>query len=144
MHSQAFSELALILNCAFRALGFHAPIVTNFEKITNYPVILGCNLIPSADFYRLPEISIMYNLEQILLGSPWITENYLNLLRSYEVWDYSKKNISELNKLGVANVKYCRIGYVPELTRINPASFDIDFLWYGSLNERRAQAIQHF
>ena len=34
VHSQAFSELALILNCAFRALGFHAPIVTNMVWIT--------------------------------------------------------------------------------------------------------------
>ena len=142
VHSQAFSELALSLNCAFRASGFQVPIVTNFEKITNHPIILGCNLIPSAGLFGLPETSIMYNLEQILIGSPWITENYLNLLRSYEVWDYSKKNINELNKLGIANVKYCRIGYVPELTRIKPEPCDIDILWYGSLNERRAHILR--
>jgi len=141
-HSQAFNEVALSLNCAFRTLGFHAPIVHNFEKITSYPIILGCNLMPSADFFRLPKTSIIYNLEQILIGSPWITENYLILLRSYEVWDYSKRNISELIKLGISNVKYCRIGYVPELTRIKPAQSDIDFLWYGSLNDRRAQILQ--
>ena len=142
VHSQAFDEVALCLSCAFRALGFHAPIVHNFEKITNYPIILGCNLIPSTDFFRLPKTSILYNLEQILIGSTWITENYLNLLRSYEVWDYSKRNISELLKLGIANVKYCRIGYVPELTRIKPEPCDIDILWYGSLNERRAHILQ--
>lgn len=142
VHSQAFSELALSLNCAYRTLGFHAPIVHNIEKVTNYPVILGSNLIPSVDFFRLPKTSIIYNLEQILIGSPWITENYLNLLRSYEVWDYSKQNISELIKLGISNVKYCRIGYVPELTRIKPAPSDIDILWYGSLNERRVHILQ--
>jgi hypothetical protein len=93
-------------------------------------------------FVKLPKTSILYNLEQILIGSPWITENYLNLLRSYEVWDYSKQNICELLKLGIANVKYCGIGYVPELTRIKPAPSDVDFLWYGSLNERRAHILQ--
>jgi hypothetical protein len=142
VHNQAFNEVALSLNCAFRALGFHAPIVYNFEKITAYPIILGCNLIPSMDFVKLPKTSILYNLEQIQIGSPWITENYLNLLRSYEVWDYSKQNVCELLKSGIANVKYCGIGYVPELTRIKPAPPDIDFLWYGSLNERRLHILQ--
>jgi hypothetical protein len=45
-------------------------------------------------------------------------------------------------KLGISNVKYCGIGYVPELTRIKPEPCDIDFLWYGSLNERRTQVLQ--
>jgi hypothetical protein len=142
VHSHTFNELALGLNCAFHTLGINAPIVYNFEKITAYPIILGCNLIPSMGFVKLPKTSILYNLEQILIGSPWITENYLNLLRSYEVWDYSKQNICELLKLGIANVKYCGIGYVPELTRIKPAPSDVDFLWYGSLNERRAHILQ--
>lgn len=142
IHNQAFHELALGLSCAFRALGFHAPIVHDFEKITSHPIILGCNLIPSADFLNLPENSIIYNLEQILIGSPWITEKYLNLLRSHEVWDYSRQNMRALLKLGIANTKYCQIGYVPELTRIKPAPCDIDILWYGSLNERRSQILQ--
>lgn len=142
VHSQAFNEIALSLNCAFLELGIGAPIVRNFDQITNYPIILGCNLIPALDFMKLPKTSIIYNLEQIQIGSAWITEKYLNLLRSYEVWDYSKQNISELMKLGIANVKYCRIGYVPELTIIKPAPLDIDFLWYGSLNERRVHILQ--
>ena len=142
VHSRAFNESALSLSSAFRTLGFHAPVVCNFEQITNYPIILGGNLIPSADFFRLPKTAIIYNLEQIMIGSPWITDNYLNLLRSHEVWDYSKQNISELMKLGISNVKYCRIGYVPELTRIKPAPFEIDVLWYGSLNERRTHILQ--
>lgn len=141
-HSQAFHESALSLSCAFRSLGFHAPIVHNSEQTTDYPIVLGGNLLPSLGLDKLPPASIIYNLEQIQIGSAWITDRYLNLLRSYEVWDYSRKNISELMKLGISNVKYCRIGYVPELTRIKPASPDIDILWYGSLNERRVFILQ--
>jgi len=54
VHSKAFDELALSLNCAFRALGFQVPIVHNYENIKKCPIILGCNLIPSVDFFRLP------------------------------------------------------------------------------------------
>src|SRR3972149_9153959 len=106
-HSRAFDEVALGLSSAFRSLGYHAPIIHEFEHITNYPIILGGNLIPSEHFVRLPRTAIIYNLEQIQIGSPWITENYLRLLRSCEVWDYSKKNITELLKLGISNVRYC-------------------------------------
>ncbi len=142
VHSRAFNELALGLNCAFRALGYEAPIVRSLEQITEYPIILGCNLIPAKDLERLPRTSIIYNLEQILVGSTWITEAYLNLLRGYEVWDYSMRNIEELSKLGISSVKCCKIGYVPELSRIKPAPMDIDILWYGSLNERRSRILQ--
>ncbi len=142
VHSRAFNELALGLNSAFHALGYEAPIVRNFEQITSYPIILGCNLIPSMDLERLPKTSIIYNLEQIEIGSAWITEKYLNLLRAYEVWDYSARNINELMKLGISPVKCCKIGYVPALSRIKPAPLDIDVLWYGSLNERRSHILQ--
>ena len=142
LHSRAFDETALCLSSAFRSLGYYAPIVRDFEHITDYPIILGGNLIPSVDFFRLPKTSIIYNLEQILIGSPWITENYLNLLRSCEVWDYSIKNISELVKLGISNVRYCRMGYVPELMSIQSVQPDIDILWYGSLNDRRISILQ--
>ena len=139
VHTQAFNELVISLSSAFRVLGIDAPIVYNFDTMTNYPIIVGCNLISADDFCRLPKTAIIYNLEQITIGSPsCITDSYLDLLRAHEVWDYSRQNMRELAKLGITNVKYCAIGYMPELTRIEPAQCDIDFLWYGSLNERRA------
>jgi hypothetical protein len=143
IHSQAFDYLALSLNCAFRELGYQAPIVRDIANITDYPVIIGSNLLPSLGNIHIPDTSIIYNLEQILLGSPWINEKYLNFLRSYDVWDYSRRNIDELKKLGITNVKYCGIGYVPELTQMRPSNNeDIDILWYGSLNERRIYILE--
>lgn len=143
IHSQAFDYLALSLNCAFRELGYQAPIVRDIANITDYPVIIGSNLLPSLGNIHIPDTSIIYNLEQILPGSPWINKKYLDFLRSYDVWDYSRQNIDELKKLGITNVKYCGIGYVPELTQMSPSNNeDIDILWYGSLNERRIYILE--
>ena len=137
VHSHAFDEAALCLNCAFREIGYDVPIVRDVKRLTNYPIVLGCNLIPSLGSVKIPNTSILYNMEQIQVDSPWMTKDYLALLRSYEVWDYSKKNIAELENLGIKNVKFCGLGYVPEMTSIKSAKNDIDILLYGSLNERR-------
>ncbi len=142
-HSQTFDELALGLSCAFRELGYNAPIVRDITELTAYPIVLGCNLVPSLGNVPIPKNSIMFNAEQIQPGSPWMVESYINLLRSHQVWDYSRHNIASLTKLGVTNVRFCGIGYVPELTKIKPApEKDIDILLYGSLNERRLNILK--
>jgi hypothetical protein len=141
-HSRAFDEIALGLQCAFSEMGYDVPIVRAPGEITDHPIVLGCNLIPHVGTIRIPKKAVMYNLEQIQPTSPWMTPDYVNLLRSYEVWDYSRKNIEELGKLGVTNVRFCGIGYVPELTRIPASDPDIDILLYGSLNERRYAVLE--
>jgi hypothetical protein len=84
---------------------------------------------------------ILFNLEQIAPGSPWLTTEYLALLRGRPVWDYSLQNIGELARLGIG-ATHCDIGYMPALTRIKPAREDIDVLFVGSLNERRMAVLQ--
>ncbi|MBN2398069.1 MAG: glycosyltransferase family 1 protein, partial [Deltaproteobacteria bacterium] len=115
-HSHAFDEIALGLQCAFRELGYEAPAVRAVDEIEGRPIVLGCNLIPHLGALRIPEGAVMYNLEQIQPSSPWMTPRYIDLLRSYEVWDYSRKNMEELARFGVEEVRFCGIGYVPELT----------------------------
>ena len=142
-HSRAFDEHALCLHYAFRRLGYVAPIVRNSWDISGTPIIFGANLLTRADRDRIPSKSIIYNLEQIHEGSPWLKEEYLELLRNYGVWDYSKKNIRELSRLGIESVSLCEIGYQPESTGIESLpddEKDIDVLFYGSVNPRR-QAI---
>ncbi len=137
-HSQTFDELGLGLSCAFRTLGYSVPIVRNMADLTDDPIVLGCNLIPSLGDIRIPKNAVMFNAEQIQPGSPWMSRDYLDLLSSYQVWDYSRRNIQILESLGVPNVRFCGIGYVPDLTRISPSpEEDIDVLLYGSMNERR-------
>ena len=141
-HSRAFDEIATGLRYAFRDIGCEAPVVRDVREIRGRPIILGCNLIPRLCGVRIPEGAVMYNLEQIQPSSPWMTEDYIGLLRSFEVWDYSRRNMARLRRLGVCNMKFCGIGYVPELTRIPESEKDIDILLYGSVNERRYKILK--
>ena len=136
-HAQAFSEIALGLQGGFKESGLDAPIVTNPSDISGTPIVLGANLLPHLPKYPLPQQAILYNLEQIQAGSPWLTRDYLNLLNKYNAWDYSSNNITALEKLGISGVRLCKIGYSPSLRRIPAANEDIDVLFYGSMNQRR-------
>jgi hypothetical protein len=140
IHSQAFDEVALAFNAAFRALGLECEIVREPLRLGDVSIVLGANLlhaVPVPPGKRL----ILFNLEQITPGSPWLTDAYLALLRRYPVWDYSEGNIAELARMGI-KAEHCGIGYVPELTRIAPAPEDIDVLFVGSVNDRRLTVLK--
>lgn len=139
---QTFDEIALGLKSSFQRLGFDAPIVSDPDKITGKAIVLGCNRLPQLQLPELPENIILYNLEQVQPGSPWMNDKYIELLRSYPVWDYNEINISTLKKMGIGDVTYCGIGYEPELMRIPRAEEDIDILFYGSINDRRKKVIE--
>lgn len=140
-HTEAFREVGETVHYALLEMG-HDSILTDQTNIPNRQhIILGSNLLP---FYptQLSSHSILYNLEQIAPGSPWLQPAFLDILRQYSVWDYSQSNIEQLTRLGITSVEHVPIGYMPQLTRIYPADEDIDVLFYGSLNERRWHIIQ--
>jgi hypothetical protein len=142
IHSHAFDEVAISLQAAFHELGLTAEIVHDPEKIQGQPIILGCNLLSRHPEIRIPKDPILFNLEQVLPGSNWISAEYIQLLQRYRIWDYSKANLREWNALGVKDVTYCGIGYTPALSQLQPAKQqDIDVLLYGSLNDRRMAII---
>jgi len=141
LHSRCFEEMALGLRAAFAELGYDAPIVTRPEEISDYAVVLGTHLLTTVTG-TLPPHLILYNLEQIQKGSTWISQEYLNLLKRYPVWDYSALNIQKLKECGIKDVTLCGIGYMPALTCIPPAPEDIDVLFIGSQNPRRMAILQ--
>lgn len=140
-HSQAFQEIGETIHYALLEMG-HDSILTSQTDIPNRQhIILGSNLLP---FYstKISSRSILYNLEQITLDSPWLQSAFLATLRQYPVWDYSQSNIEQLTRLGITSVQHVPIGYMSQLTRICPVDEDIDVLLYGSLNERRWHIIK--
>ncbi len=136
-HSRAFDEIAIALKEGFDKIGFRTPIVRDAEEIGGQGIVLGCNLIPEFGLSNLPDNLIMFNMEQIQADSCWMTPAYLDLLKAYPVWDYSRRNIQKLERLGLDGARWCGIGYEPGLTRIPPGREDIDVLFYGSPNARR-------
>ena len=144
MRSNAFNEVAIALKHGFALLGHQVPVVRDPDDITGIPVVLGCNLLREMPNVKIPKNAILYNFEQVYDGSPWLTQDYLDLLRSYMVWDYSPENVRRLTALGVERLKLCRVGYEPELSDMpqpDPAFKDIDVLLYGLANERRRHVI---
>ncbi len=140
----SFDEVAESLHYAYREKGLHVPVVHDPSQIQGTAIVLGAILATRYPDIEIPPDSIIYNLEQIFIGSPWLTERYLELLRKHRVWDYSQRNIDMLRQLGIHDITLCRIGYVPELTRIpsDPDKEDIDVLHYGSMNERRRDVLE--
>jgi hypothetical protein len=141
VHCHAFDEVAVALQSGLRELGAHSEVVTTPSRLAETTIVLGAHLLPHAELNGLPTRLILFNLEQVSLTSRWFTPDYLSLLRSHTVWDYSRRNIDELAVLGVKAV-HCSIGYSPELSRIVAVDEDIDVLFFGSLNHRRLAIIR--
>ncbi len=137
MHSAAFREVGEMLLHGLRRLGHDAILSSEASHRARRPIVLGSNLLPTHPL-PLPDDAILYNLEQIDLGSTWLSPQMLEILRRHEVWEYSARNAARYAELGLARPRLVPIGHVPELTRIPKAGEeDVDVLFYGSLNERR-------
>ena len=137
LHTEAFREIAETLQFGLRTLGHHAVVGENVIDRSATNLLLGAHLLAPQDGFLIPSGSVIYNLEQ--LGGAELQPAYYELARQHQIWDYDQRNIEKWKNLGCARVPvHVPVGYVPELTRIAPASSqDIDVLFYGSLNERR-------
>ncbi|ACL64765.1 conserved hypothetical protein [Anaeromyxobacter dehalogenans 2CP-1] len=141
VHSAAFREVAETLHAALGALGHDAVLGTDPAPRGRRAIVLGANLLPHVR-QPLAKDAILYNLEQVDSGSPWLTAPVRALLAAHEVWDYSPRNAARYAMLGLPAPRVVPIGFVPGLCRIPPAPEDVDVLFYGSMNPRRARVIE--
>lgn len=144
-HGAVFHDVADALVHALQDLGSPARLVRGLpDESDGETLVLGTNLLAAdprlAD--RLHPDAILYNLEQIEPGSPWCGPSLVGLLARHRVVDYSRQNIGRLGELGLHDVGLLEIGHHPVLERIDAeAEEPIDVLFYGSLNERRAEVL---
>lgn len=137
IHSAAFDEVAETLHQGFLALGCDCIRTTEINITGRQHIILGHNVLHLIAT-PLADDAIIYNLEQVQIGSPWFQTSTLDRLRRHTVWDYSADNALALAQLGIQVAHIMPIAYTPSLTRIpQHVSQDIDVLFIGSLNERR-------
>lgn len=142
MHSAAFAEVAETLHGGLRALGHDAVVTTEGALPGRRHIVLGSNLLPG---YPLPlaRDAILYNLEQVQVGSDWFRPELIELFRRHPLWDYSARNAAALSALGVRVAHVVPIGYARALTRIRHAPApDIDVLFFGSMNARRRTVVE--
>ena len=142
IHSEAFAELAETLHSGMKSLGIEGKVVENRADPAAANIVLGWHLLREEQ--SLPQQCILYNLEQMDDRNQAMRERLIRLAKRCEVWDYSLRNIEILYQHGFpALLRHVPIGSVPSLARIAPApEQDIDVLFYGSMNPRRAQVIE--
>jgi SAM-dependent methyltransferase len=141
-HSAAFQEVGETLVHGLRRLGHDAVLGTDTRPQGRRAIVLGANLLPAYP-QPLSADAVLYNLEQLDPGSPWLGPGYLELLARHEVWDYSARNAARYAGLGLPAPRVVPIGFTPELVRI-PYGLpeEVDVAFHGSMNARRQQALE--
>jgi hypothetical protein len=139
LHVRAFDEVAEALCQGLRDLGHACERLTGSLSSDGANILFGAHHLPRS--FVPPPGTILFNLEQIVPGSLWVSPDYLALLRQYRVWDYSARNVEALRAAGVARVSHAPLGYVASLERIVAQADDIDVLFYGRLIPRRVELL---
>ena len=131
LHQGALAELAEVIGYGFEALKlrFEPVVVLGAHTLQGKPFLVPGWSIDKLDLKITS--CIIYNTEHP--SSPFMTPQYRRLLEAHQVWSYYPDGPG----------KYVPIGYMPQMTRIpKPAVQDIDVLFYGSMNYRRANILR--
>lgn len=143
-------SLAIITNPYFHNLQRFITHKFDREEFANCVLIIGENytyIIPELrDKYSTKKL-IVYNWEQLCGGNAWL--NVSNLCESAkladEVWDYNTLNATYFKLYHDVNVSNIYpFEYYPEIEVLsNKEEPEIDVLFYGLLNERRAKILSN-
>jgi len=140
MHLRAFDEVAEAVHQGILELGHPCERIVGALAPDRVNILFGAHHLPAAA--ALPESTVLFNLEQIVTGSLWLTPAYLALLRRHRVWDYSARNITALRDLGVTRVAHVPLGHAKSLERIERREEDVDVIFYGRLIPRRIELLK--
>lgn len=141
-HSLGLLEIAETIHYGLLNIGIDSILTDKFLNTDRKLIIIGGHLIHMIPNAIIDSSAIIYNFEQIDSDSLWINDSYIKLLKTHKVWEYSKRNIELLKKFNIFNATYVPLGYVSQLSRINPDKIqDIDILFYGSINPRREHVL---
>lgn len=135
-----FLEIAEALGYSLRELGHQAAVNINAFAHDAVNIIFGAHLLTPRDIADLKPDTVIVNAEPLTSVDAAVRERILTWAEAgLEIWDYSRANIEILGQIGGRPAKYLQLGYQKELDRIGTApQQDIDVLFYGSMNERRA------
>ena len=143
--ANGFDDVILPICHALSRLGYSVETRINELNAQSVNILFGsCQIARELENFNPPANSIIFNLEQMTTRSPWHNDQYVEHLRRFTVWEYSRRNARYFRKsLGMTNVAEVRLGYVPEMTRLDrDFPQDIDVLFYGAVNERRQKILE--
>ena len=140
-----FKEVAYLWYYALRDSGYSVKIVNHINPdITDLYLILGGHNI----MLQIPENYIIIQLEQSIndLGEIHFHEKYLKLLHgAKEIFDYSMKNVENLQQSFHLKSHYVPLGYHELLHNTMPFNLThkpIDILFFGSITPRRHRILE--
>lgn len=90
-----------------------------------------------AKIFGIELSGVVYNMEPLYDGCRSLSIGYMETLKRCKVLDYSAANVEYLKAHGV-EAFHMPYGYHPSLERVKPVAKDIDVLFFGSWNTRRA------
>ena len=150
VHYKAFEDVQNLLYFALKKLGFDTITTDNYYLKDRRYIILSAHWLGHYNEFKVEKLifkndTIIFNLEQAGYNF-FFDNNYINLLKNYEVWDFDYENAKRINAKYNLNIyKILEIGFVNELQTImhnNPYDKkDIDVLFVGGLNERRRKIL---
>ena len=136
-------DVALFLKSILNIEGYPSVPITSHFNPNCLNLVIGVVGYGRHNMEILPG-SIIIQMEQLYdesmwLASPW----YLGVLSNpqYKVVDYNFHNQKYLQKKANRTVPVMKIAWTPEIKTINPVptnNKDIDILFYGGVNQRRA------
>ncbi|KPF64155.1 hypothetical protein IP88_13885 [alpha proteobacterium AAP81b] len=149
-HTAAFDDLGTLLAAGLADLGHPVRLAANQIADNARNIVIGAHLLdvdPAAA--ALPAGTIIVNTEPLRDdgalphdGRIW-AERVLRWARHCAIWDYSEASTALLRARSGGDVRYLRLGWHPSLHRVAAAAEqDIDVLFYGAIDERRAAILR--
>ena len=142
----AFTESALCLQESIRAAGFASNLYVNYTNPQAISIVLGAVPPLLGPLAQLdPRKTVIFNLEQLGSNSELAGAPYRQWLRGWLVADYHSRNIDCLQRENGAAQQALELPLVPGRSILFqpelPAEKKVDVLFYGTLNERRAEIL---
>ena len=143
-----FREISELIHFALLDLGCDSVISSNHICSNKINILFGIHHFGSDVYKDLPpETTIIINTEPLQQYAhctdhrqTWL-QRILAAASRYKLWDYSQENLSFFAEHGITHGKYLQLGYHEKLHRITQKQPEIDVLFYGSMNERRAHIL---
>jgi hypothetical protein len=131
--TMGYREVVETLHWGLQQLGHDATLAINTFAADRVNIVVGGQLLSPADIERIPQNSIIYNLEQLAnVPSERLRQTYRLIAPKFRVWDYSASNLPVWQQLSPSfPPTHVPIAWGANLQRIPKQEEDIDVLFYG-------------
>jgi hypothetical protein len=149
IHDSAFDPIVSVLMTTLHSKVPSVQTLVNKFNPEGLNIVVGAHLLQDPKMLLDEPNTIVYNFEQFDTKSDWFSSDYVSLLKSKPYWDYSTANIAAMKKAyPEAQATHVPFAYAPVLdySYVRRDVFrvkrkDIDVLFFGSMNDRRAKVI---